>query len=138
MITEPKIQITSSGQRKLPHCTLNTATVSGASSSSATMQKFEGFHKWRSFTRSTYFDMIERTLHNAYGQNAGERSRIPTLMPEMYALERFSHLPKKIFPRTSSVTSAATIASAVRSQLSRMPYAKWPTSRMQVMNNGGT
>jgi hypothetical protein len=38
---------------------------------------------------------------------------MPTLMPVMYALARFSHLPKKIRPRINSVTSAATIASAV-------------------------
>jgi hypothetical protein len=59
--------------------------------------------------------MIEITLHHAYGQNAGERRRIPTLIPEMYALARLIHLPKKIRPSTSSATSAETIASAVRS-----------------------
>src|SRR4026209_2628974 len=107
MMIEPSIQITSIGKMKLPHCTLNTATVSGASNSNAQIPKLDGFHKCRSFARSTYFDMIETTLHNAYGQNAGERSRIPTLMPEMYALARFNHLPKKIRPNTSSVTIAA-------------------------------
>ena len=45
------------------------------------MPKFDGFQRCRPFTRSTYFDMTESTLHNANGQNAGERKRIPTLMP---------------------------------------------------------
>src|SRR6476646_2956803 len=115
MMTEPRIQITSIGQMKLPHCTLNTATVSGASNSNAQIPKFDGFHKCRSLTRSTYFDMIETTLHNAYGQKAGERSRMPTLIPQMYELARLNHLPKKIRPNTSSVTIAAAIASAVLS-----------------------
>jgi hypothetical protein len=79
------------------------------------MPKFDGFQRCRPFTRNTYFDMIESTLHNANGQNAGERRSMPTLIPEMYALERLSHLPKKIRPSTSSVMSAQTIASAVRS-----------------------
>ena len=79
------------------------------------MPKFDGFQRCRPFTRNTYFDMIDNTLHNAYGQNAGERIRMPTLMPEIYALDKLIHLPTKIRPSTSSVTSAATIASAVRS-----------------------
>src|SRR5215213_5485232 len=115
MIMEPRIQITSKGHLKLPHCTLKLATDSGARNSNTQMPKFDGFQRCRPFTRNTYFDMIESTLHNAYGQNAGERSRIPTLIPLIYALARLSHLPKKIRPSTSSVTSAQTIASAVRS-----------------------
>src|SRR6476660_7593593 len=105
MITDPSIQITSSGQMKLPHWIVSAATVSGARNNNTQIPKFDGFQRCRPFTRNTYFDMIERTLHNAYGQNAGERSSMPTLIPEMYALARLSHLPKKIRPRTSSVTS---------------------------------
>src|SRR5690349_24968482 len=112
---DPRIQITSKGQRKLPHCIDNAVTVSGARNNNTQMPKFEGFHKCRSFTRNTYFDMIDRTLHKAYGQNAGERMRMPTLMPVMYALARLSHLPKNIRPSTSSVMIAAKIASAVLS-----------------------
>src|SRR5678816_247753 len=115
MITEPRIQITSRGQMKLPHWIVSAATVSGARNNNTQIPKFDGFQRWRPFTRNTYFDMIESTLHNAYGQNAGERSRMPTLIPEIYALERLSHLPKKIRPSTISVTSAQTIAIAVRS-----------------------
>ena len=59
--------------------------------------------------------MIEITLHKAYGQKAGERIRIPTLIPEIYALDKLSHLPKKMRPSTSSATRAATIASPVLS-----------------------
>ena len=46
----------------------------------------------RPLTRSTYFDVIEIMLHSAYGQYAGERIRMPTLMPVMYALAGCSHL----------------------------------------------
>src|SRR5215217_8867000 len=99
---DPSIQITSNGHLKLPHCTLRLATVSGARNSNTQIPKFDGFQRCRPFTRSTYFDMIEITLHKAYGQNAGERSRIPTLIPEMYALAKLIHLPKKIRPSTSS------------------------------------
>src|SRR5215216_1858364 len=100
---------------KLPHWIVSAATVSGARNNNTHIPKFDGFQRCRPFTRSTYFDMIEITLHKAYGQNAGERSRIPTLMPEIYALARLSHLPKKIRPSTNSATSAQTIASAVLS-----------------------
>src|SRR6185503_13322303 len=115
MMIEPRIQMTSKGHLKFPHCTLKAATDSGAKNSNTQIPKFDGFQRCRPFTRKTYFDIIESTLHNAYGQKAGERRRMPTLIPEIYALERLSHLPKKIRPSTSSVTSAQTIASAVRS-----------------------
>ena len=49
----------------------------------ATMPKFDGFQRCRPSTRSTYFEVIEIAAHSAYGQNAGERTRMPTLMPEM-------------------------------------------------------
>ena len=45
------------------------------------MPKFEGFQMWRPLTRNTYLDVIEIALHSAYGQKAGERTRMPTLMP---------------------------------------------------------
>ena len=47
------------------------------------MPKFEGFHRWRPSRRSTYFDVIEIAEQSAYGQNAGERTSMPTLMPVM-------------------------------------------------------
>ena len=47
------------------------------------MPKFDGFQMWRPSTRITYFDVIEMAEHSAYGQNAGERISMPTLMPEM-------------------------------------------------------
>ena len=72
---DPSIQITSNGHLKLPHCTLKLATVSGARNSNTQMPKFDGFQRCRPFTRNTYFDMIESTLHSAYGQNAGERNK---------------------------------------------------------------
>src|SRR6185295_14516253 len=115
MMNDPSTQITINGHLKLPHCTLRLATVSGARNSNTQIPKFDGFQRCRPFTRSTYFDMIESTLARAYGQNAGERKSMPTLMPLIYALERLSHLLKKIRPRTSSVTRAATMARAVLS-----------------------
>ncbi len=33
-------------------------------------------------TRMTYFEAMAIMLHSAYGQNAGERTRMPTLMPD--------------------------------------------------------
>jgi len=60
---------------------LNVATVSGARNSIAEIPKFEGFQICRPFTRKTYFEVIESTLHKTYGQNAGERTKMPTLIP---------------------------------------------------------
>ena len=82
-MTAPNIHTTTIGSRLLPHCTLRLATVSDASTSMATTPKFVGFQMCRPSTRRTYFEMIEIAEHSAYGQNAGERTRMPTLMPEM-------------------------------------------------------
>ena len=62
---------------------LKLATVSPARNSITEMPKLDGFHRWRPLTRNTYFDVIEIALHSAYGQKAGERIRMPTLMPVM-------------------------------------------------------
>ena len=62
---------------------LNVATVSAARNSITEMPKLDGFQIWRPLTRSTYLEVIEIALHSAYGQKAGERTRIPTLMPVM-------------------------------------------------------
>ena len=82
MITVPRHQITSIGQRLLPHCTLRLATVAGARKSIAQTPRLEGFHKCLPRSRIAYFDVMEITLHSAYGQNAGERISIPTLIPD--------------------------------------------------------
>ena len=82
-MNEPKIQTSTIGKRLLPHCTLRPATVPEASNSIITMPKFDGFQRWRPPTRSTYFEVIEIAAHSAYGQNAGERIRMPTLIPEI-------------------------------------------------------
>src|SRR5690606_2931980 len=82
-ITLPSSQITSIGQRLLPHCTLSPATVAGARNSIALTPRFDGFQRCRPRQRIAYFDAIEIKLHSAYGQNAGERIRIPTLIPVM-------------------------------------------------------
>ena len=87
-MTLPKHHTTIIGRRLLPHWTLRPATVSGASTSIATMPKFEGFQRWRPSTRRTYFEVMEMAEHSAYGQIAGDRTSMPTLMPEMYELAR--------------------------------------------------
>ncbi|MGC4080676.1 MAG: hypothetical protein QM736_00785 [Vicinamibacterales bacterium] len=56
--------------------------VSEASSSIITMPKFVGFQMCLPFTRSTYFDRIEMAAQSAYGQNAGDLTSMPTLMPD--------------------------------------------------------
>ena len=56
------------------------------------MPKFDGFQMCRPLMRSTYLDMIEIAAHSAYGQKAGERTRMPTLIPLMYALAGCTHL----------------------------------------------
>ncbi len=48
---------------KFPHWILKAATVSGARNNNTQMPKFDGFQRCRPFTRRTYFDMIEITLH---------------------------------------------------------------------------
>ena len=65
MITEPKIHTTAMGRRLLPHCTDSAATASGASTSMATIPKFDGFHRCRPSTRSTYFDVMEMAAQSA-------------------------------------------------------------------------
>ncbi len=53
------------GSRLLPHCTDRLATVSAASTSMATMPKFDGFQRCRPSTRITYFDVIEMAEQSA-------------------------------------------------------------------------
>jgi hypothetical protein len=55
------------------------------------------------------------TLARTYGHRNGDRIRMPTLMPEMYALAGCGHLPYVILPSTSSTAIAVTIATNVRS-----------------------
>ena len=69
--------------------------------------------RWRFFTRSTYFDVIEIKLHSANGQMAGDRTRIPRPIPVMYALARCGHLPKKETAEHQLDRNALMIASAV-------------------------
>jgi hypothetical protein len=87
----------------------------------ATTPKFDGFQMCRPSTRSTYFDVIEIAEHNAYGQNAGERTSMPTLMPEIYELARCGHDPEKSRASTISTPIAVQMANTVRDQLSRNP-----------------
>src|SRR5215204_588983 len=82
----PSTQITAIGATTLPHWTLSTATVAGARNTTALTPKFVGFQRWRPRTRSTYFDAIEIRLVRKYGQRNGDLTRIPALMPLIYAL----------------------------------------------------
>src|SRR5687767_12596143 len=65
MMTAPKHHTTTMGSRLLPHWTDKPATESAASTSMATIPKFDGFQRWRPSTRSTYFDVIEMAEHRA-------------------------------------------------------------------------
>src|SRR4051812_49187859 len=100
------------------------------------MPKLVGFQMWRPCTRSTYFEVIEIAEHNAYGQKAGDRTRIPTLIPETYALARCGHCPNSARTTTSSTKIAVPIARKVRDQLSRKPNVIWPTTSTHVISSG--
>src|SRR3954470_2899164 len=93
MMIEPRIQMTIIGPIELPNWMLRLATVAGARNSIAAIPKLDGFQMCRPFTRSTYLDVMVMALQRAYGQKYGERTRIPTLMPEMYALARCGIFP---------------------------------------------
>src|ERR1700744_4711614 len=95
-ISDPSVQITIMGHRLFPHWMLSVATDSAARNSITQIPKFDGFQMCLPFTRSTYFDVMLIAAHSAYGQNPGERIRMPTLMPLMYALARLGNLPVKI------------------------------------------
>src|SRR6187402_2512312 len=110
MITLPKHHTTIIGSSMLPHCTLRLATVSEASTSIATMPKFDGFQMCRPSTRSTYFDVMEIAEQSAYGQMAGERTSMPMLMPEMYELARCGHRSHMRRDRMTSTPMAVRMA----------------------------
>src|SRR5436190_19527855 len=98
----PSIQMMTIGQISLPHCWLRPVTVAGARNKTRLTPKLVGFQRCRPRTRSVYFDAMEMKLHRMYGHNSGERIRMPTLMPEIYALARYGHLPSHHRPRTNS------------------------------------
>ena len=135
-MTLPKHQTTIIGRRLLPHWTLRPATVSGASTSIETMPKLEGFQRWRPSTRRTYFEVMEMAEHRAYGHIAGDRTSMPTLMPEMYELARCGQAPENTRASTSSMAMAVAMASAVRDQLSRNPNVTWPRTSTTVTRMG--
>src|SRR5580658_9737567 len=112
-MTDPSAQMTTSEPKLLPHCMLSEATDWEARKSMAQMPKLEGFQIWRPRKRSAYFEVMERRLQSAKGQKAGERRRIPTLMPVMYALAGCGHLRRKIRPSTISATMLVTMARSV-------------------------
>ena len=86
IISVPNIQIMIMGGRKFPHWMLRLATVSPAKNKRTEMPKLEGFQMWWSFQRRIYFEVIDIRLQSANGQKAGDRNRMPTLIPVMYAL----------------------------------------------------
>src|SRR5687767_15376991 len=72
----------------------------------STLFPYTTLFRSRSFTRKTYFDMIEITLHNAYGQNVGERSEEHTseLQSLAYLVCRLLLEKKKKKTRTRYIT----------------------------------
>src|SRR5437899_71680 len=63
--------------------------------------------------RSTYFEVIEIIPQSKNGHNAGDLIRIPALIPVMYALVRFGHLPQKNRAISSSVKSVTQMTTKV-------------------------
>src|SRR6185312_10550171 len=57
--------------------------------------------------------MIEIMPHRMNGLSAGDLIRMPALIPVMYALVRFGHLPQKNRPITNSVSSVTQITTKV-------------------------
>src|SRR6185436_18786992 len=100
---------------------LRSEVDAGARNSSALTPKFEGFQRWRPLYRRTYFEAIEIRLASAYGHRNGDRTRIPTLIPVMYALARCGHRPYVRRPMMSSATIATAMAAPVLEYPSRMP-----------------
>src|SRR5438270_7390455 len=92
-MTDPSVQMTTIGQMLLPHWMLRSVTVAGARNRTALTPRFDGFQRCRPSTLSTYFDVIEIRLASAYGHRNGDRTRIPTLIPVMYALAGCGHCP---------------------------------------------
>src|SRR5918993_798480 len=127
MMTLPNSHTTTIGSSVLPHWMLRLATVSEARTSIATMPRFDGFQRCRPSTRIRYLDVIEIAEHSAYGQKSGERTSMPTLMPDTYAEARCGQCPRKTRPRIDSTAIDVAIASAVRDQLSRKPNVTCPT-----------
>src|SRR5688572_9858994 len=62
---------------------------------------------------------------------------MPALMPLMYALAGCGQTPYVTRPSTSSATMAVAMASAVRSQPSRIPNERCAVSRIDVISSGG-
>jgi hypothetical protein len=85
--------MTSMGRILFPHWMLKPDTAEGAKNRNQLMPKLDGFQMWRFLYRNTYFEVIEMIETNANGQSKIERIRILTLIPLMYALERFFHFP---------------------------------------------
>ncbi len=62
---------------------LSEVTDSAARNSTTQMPKFDGFQMCLFLTRMRYFEVMAIAAQRAYGQKAGDRSRMPTLMPLM-------------------------------------------------------
>src|SRR5215813_8381711 len=99
----PNDQMTAIVIREFDHCRERTLTAVGAVRRRRTIEKFEGFHRCRPRNLSTYFDTIASAAAITKGQLASDRTRMPTLMPEMYALARFGHRPRRTRLSTTSV-----------------------------------
>jgi hypothetical protein len=72
------------------------------------------------------------------GHKKVDLTRMPTLMPVIYALVIFFQVPVTILPSISSVTILAEIASNMASKPSSIPKVKCPDIKIRVMNKGGT
>src|ERR1043166_236106 len=116
---------------------LSTDALAGARNRSADTPKFDGFQMCRLLTRKTYLLAIDTSEHKTYAHRNGERTRMPTLMPVMYALAGCGHLPYVSRPMISSAPMATRIAVAVREYPSRIPNDRCALIRMPVMSKIG-
>ena len=78
--------MTTIGQSVLPHWMLSSDTVAGARNSTALTPKFDGFQRCRPLSAQHVLRRDRDQAAEEYGQRNGERTRMPTLMPVMYAL----------------------------------------------------
>src|SRR5690349_16232914 len=109
-ISEPRQKMISSGQISLPHCWLNGDTSLGTRSNSRLTPRFDGLNRCRPWTRIAYFEEIDSRLQMMYGHSRFDRTRMPTLMPVMYALAMCGHFP--VAYRLSSISRAMALAIA--------------------------
>jgi hypothetical protein len=81
---------------------------------------------------------MEMTAVTANGHRYGERTRMPTLIPVIYALDKFLQVPNIDLARTNSVSILQPIDNIIYLYPWRIPNVKCPAININVINRGGT